>query len=632
MFTGFPSTQTPSVQWRDFSKTHTGEIKIALSDDCAPIQYFATGGNYQSILVTLPTNAAQGKTITFKNDKYAANSQLIQIFDPFTQESNSYPACFLGQGGSVTFCYIFEHTLKGFKVANWVIISGGSGNGPLNYYSAALSGLASIASGQYAVVAGGQANTASNYATTVSGGYNVTASGYAATAGGYSSYATGSYAFALGYACNASTDYSIAMGNGSTASTNNRAISIGSQNTSSGGYSFVIGSHLSTSSSYFSHTLGGAYNVNTGYASTISGGTLNTAPSATAVGTGTGIVGFNGDTAFGLASSPGTLRPGLAIYQDNSVFGYPKGIVLSYTNEGPTFAITGSTNPGVFGTTTVQHAGGFAYAVGSAITINVNPTNYNGTYRVNASSVGSVTFNFPNYLSVGSGTIRQASSVLTNTSWSGTNFGSSSSGLSVSFYAGHSYIGGGYANSATGALATIVGGLANTASGDFSSVLGGSNGNTRSITGYTVFPASGFPIANATGVSQSGLLVLGVQTADATSTVLRSNYLAATTTNQVILPNNSAYYLKGSIVAGVTAAGNTAAWSFEAVIKRGANAAATSIVQSVVNVVGQDSGASAWAVAITADTTNGGLAITATGQAATTIRWVAKVETTEMTY
>ena len=39
-----------------------------------------------------------------------------------------------------------------------------------------------------------------------------------------------------------------------------------------------------------------------------------------------------------------------------------------------------------------------------------------------------------------------------------------------------------------------------------------------------------------------------------------------------------------------------------------------------------------WDIAVTADTTNGGIRITFTGQASTTIRTVCKVETTEMTY
>ena len=197
---------------------------------------------------------------------------------------------------------------------------------------------------------------------------------------------------------------------------------------------------------------------------------------------------------------------------------------------------------------------------------------------------------------------------------------------------GNSFIGGGASNTASGSGSFVGGGASNLANASDTSVVGGSFGSARSIVGNTVRPASTNPIASAAGVTQSALLVLGAATTDATATVLRSNTSAASTTNQVILPNNSAYYFRGSIVCGVTAAGDSSAWSFEGLIKRGANAASTVIVQSVVNLVGQNSGASTWVVALTADTTNGGLKVTVTGAASTTIRWVAKVETTEMTY
>jgi hypothetical protein len=51
-----------------------------------------------------------------------------------------------------------------------------------------------------------------------------------------------------------------------------------------------------------------------------------------------------------------------------------------------------------------------------------------------------------------------------------------------------------------------------------------------------------------------------------------------------------------------------------------------------VNVVASDTGAAAWTIAISADTTNGALAVSVTGQAATTIRWVCKLESTEVTF
>ena len=87
------------------------------------------------------------------------------------------------------------------------------------------------------------------------------------------------------------------------------------------------------------------------------------------------------------------------------------------------------------------------------------------------------------------------------------------------------------------------------------------------------------------------------------------------------------------VIAGVTGAGNTKAWTLEGAIKRGAGVGTTAIVGTVITtIVAADAGASTWTVTATADTSNGGLAITVTGQAATTIRWVARAESTEMTY
>lgn len=196
----------------------------------------------------------------------------------------------------------------------------------------------------------------------------------------------------------------------------------------------------------------------------------------------------------------------------------------------------------------------------------------------------------------------------------------------------YSFVGGGAANTASATYSAVLGGSDHIVNGSLSSVVGGSYGNSRSITCNFVYPASNGPVAQLTGRQQLATLLLGRQTTNATATRLASDTSAAGTTNQVILPNNSAYYFKGSITAGVTGGGNSAMWSFEGGIKRGANAASTTLIQSVINAVAADAGASTWVVALSADTTNGGLAVTVTGQAATTIRWVCKVETTEMTF
>jgi len=212
----------------------------------------------------------------------------------------------------------------------------------------------------------------------------------------------------------------------------------------------------------------------------------------------------------------------------------------------------------------------------------------------------------------------------------------------------YSFVGGGQSNLASNAYTTVAGGFSNTASFNSSTVGGGSEnlangiysvipggrfGLSRQITGYHVFAACNAPIASTGGVTQSALLLLGRQTTDATATVLTSNTSAAGTTNQVILPNNSAYSFSGEVIAGVTGAGDTAAWNFKGAIKRGATAASTAVVGTVVlDRIAYDTGATAWTVAVTADTTNGGIAVTVTGAAATTIRWVCKINTTEMTY
>lgn len=144
--------------------------------------------------------------------------------------------------------------------------------------------------------------------------------------------------------------------------------------------------------------------------------------------------------------------------------------------------------------------------------------------------------------------------------------------------------------------------------------------------------ASGF--FAAIGDAQYGQIVLRIATTDATATRLTSNAAAAGTTNQVILPNNSAFAFTGIVVARQQAAGgsNYAAWEIKGAIIRDANAASTTLGSININALSATAGASAWVVALTADTTNGGLAITVTGVAATNIRWVATVNTSEVTY
>lgn len=138
---------------------------------------------------------------------------------------------------------------------------------------------------------------------------------------------------------------------------------------------------------------------------------------------------------------------------------------------------------------------------------------------------------------------------------------------------------------------------------------------------------SGFGVAAV----QSGTTMVARGTTDATATVLTANNSAAGTTNQVILPNNTAYAFDGLVVSRQQAADGTAsaAWKVEGLIRREANAGTTTLVASTVTAISNVPG---WTLALSADTTNGGLTITFTGAAATDIRTFASIRTAEVTY
>jgi hypothetical protein len=192
----------------------------------------------------------------------------------------------------------------------------------------------------------------------------------------------------------------------------------------------------------------------------------------------------------------------------------------------------------------------------------------------------------------------------------------------------------GFSNTASNLSSSTVAGGFNSANGAYSFIAAGVLGTTRSITCNHVFPAANNPFGSGTlGGIQASLLCLGKQTTDATASALTVDGSAGSTVNQVILPNNSAYFFTGEVVSGVTGGGNTKGWTIEGVIKRGANAASTALVGTpTVTSTYADAGASTWVIAVTADTTNGGIRVTFTGQAATTIRTVCQIRTTEMTY
>jgi len=97
------------------------------------------------------------------------------------------------------------------------------------------------------------------------------------------------------------------------------------------------------------------------------------------------------------------------------------------------------------------------------------------------------------------------------------------------------------------------------------------------------------------------------------------------------LKNNSAHAFHGTIVARQQASTGTAcaAWKVEGLIRREGSAGTTVLVNSATTVLDNTPG---WGMTLSANTTRGGLAITVTGAAATNIRFVSTIHTSEVTY
>lgn len=169
-------------------------------------------------------------------------------------------------------------------------------------------------------------------------------------------------------------------------------------------------------------------------------------------------------------------------------------------------------------------------------------------------------------------------------------------------------------------------GTGSVASGAHSDVFG-SFGSSFSLIGRKVHSSSQMA---SIGDSQFSWFGFKNSTTNATPTLLTADAGTASALNQLILQNNNSIAFEGRIIAKQSGSTNTAHWKVEGTIVRGANAASTTLLGATVTAIHNTP---AWtSPSFTADTTNGGLAITVTGVAATNIRWNAKISTVEIIY
>ena len=404
---------------------------------------------------------------------------------------------------------------------------------------------------------------------------------------------------------------------------------------SSGYVGGVFSGQSNQSNGFYSPVVGGASNQANGYYNFIGAGFTNTGTASAAVTTQSATM--NGTTAVTLSGSNASIKVG-QIISGTSIAGDTYVAAISGTSLTLSKVASGSSTSTLSFYTPhgVVVGGGNNQATGSYSFIGGGGDAGTAANRNVASGDWSVVVGGRKNTASGQSAFVGAGGDLV-----GSVFGNTASGVTSAVVGGFNntasgyggFVGGGSSNVASATYSALLGGNSNSTNSDYSSIVGGAQGTTRSIIGNNAQPYCNNPLSSPQGASQGSALVLAVQTTDATATVLRSNTSAAGTTNQVILPNNSAYYFKGSVIANVTGGGNTKAWAIEGAIKRGANAASTALVGTPTVTSGYaDAGASTWDITATADTTNGGLKITFTGQASTTIRCVAKLETTEVTF
>lgn len=188
-----------------------------------------------------------------------------------------------------------------------------------------------------------------------------------------------------------------------------------------------------------------------------------------------------------------------------------------------------------------------------------------------------------------------------------------------------------YGESASAQVAPVASGTNSVAIGSGSTSTGAGtlsvgDGTRASIYGSKVFANGKFATA---GDAQHGVYVLRNVTSSATATELFLD--GATATQRIVVPNNSVWTFDILIAARRTdATGGGAGYRFLGVLRKDTTAGSITFIGTPSkSVVGETN--TAWNAVISADTTNGSLKVEVTGEAAKTIRWVATVQTTEVT-
>lgn len=200
----------------------------------------------------------------------------------------------------------------------------------------------------------------------------------------------------------------------------------------------------------------------------------------------------------------------------------------------------------------------------------------------------------------------------------------------------HSNISGGLNNSIQNHLSGVTNGQNNIITSALSQV--GGDSNTASHGGSRIYGINGKTKCNYDDVwsgkmidhqgdAQSSKHLLKYKTTDATPVVITLDATTASSSNVFVLPLNSAFHFKVSVVA-LGSDNNTGAWEAKGLIYRGSG---SSVLKSatVEKIYADNLG---WNVEVINSSSLNALAVRVTGVTGVTIKWVAKVELVEVEY
>ncbi len=208
--------------------------------------------------------------------------------------------------------------------------------------------------------------------------------------------------------------------------------------------------------------------------------------------------------------------------------------------------------------------------------------------------------------------------------------------------------GGQYSAVLSGYDVTISGGSYNVAIGttlDIDAVNGGmAFGNQSSVTkdysmafgryahtnikGQFAFSGHGLGGKSMSDRANGCIYILYSDTTDATAEAMTTTNSTAAADNQIAAPtNDTCIMFSGTVVAIQNGAQDQGGWEIKGLLKN--DGGTTTLVNSEVKTFADGNG---WSIVLSADNTNNALKVQCTGEASHNIRWVANIQTSEVTY